>query len=58
MQLELEQSNEKIAQLTTELAAIKDEMSGNVDSELVAANSIQTKQLQGENARLREAVLK
>jgi len=56
--MELEQANEKIAQLSTELTAIKDELSGNIDPDLQAANSVQMKQLHGENARMREALLK
>jgi hypothetical protein len=56
--LELEQANERIAELTTELTAIKDEISGKVDPESGAVNSIQMKQMQAENARMREALVK
>ncbi len=58
IQLELEQANERIAELTTELTAIKDEISGKVDPESGAVNSIQMKQMQAENARMREALVK
>lgn len=60
LQLELEQANEKIAGLNTELIAIKEAAagggSGGASAEVM--NSVPVKQLQAENARLKEALIK
>ena len=58
MQLELEQANEKAEQLATELQALKDELSGKINLDSGEVTSFQVKQLQAENARLKEALVK
>jgi len=58
LQLELEQLNEKVSALTTELTSIKEETTGKISFDTGAVATIETKQLQAENARMREALLK
>jgi len=56
--MELEHSNEKVEQLSSELKALKDEMTGNITSESGEVTSFQVKQLQAENGRLKEGLVK
>jgi hypothetical protein len=56
--MELEHANEKVEQLSTELKALKDEMTGKVNLDSGEVTSFQVKQLQAENARLKEALVK
>lgn len=58
MQLELDQANEKNEQLSTELKTLKDELSGKINLETGEATSFQVKQLQAENARLKDGLIK
>lgn len=58
LQLEFEQANEKIAALTTELNALKEEAAGGGGGSSDVMNSVQVKQMQAENARLKEALIK
>lgn len=58
LQLELEQANEKVEQLSVELKTLKDELSGKVNLDTGEATSFQVKQLQAENARLKDALVK
>ena len=56
--MELDHANEKIEQLSTELKTLKDEMSGKINLDSGEASSFQVKQLQAENVRLKEALIK
>ncbi|CAG7835265.1 unnamed protein product [Allacma fusca] len=58
LQLELEQSQEKIAELQTELNAFKDEVSGKINPETGEVTTKLVKQLQDDNSRLKEALVK
>lgn len=60
MQLELDQANEKAEQYFIELKTMKDELSGkiNIESGEAGVTSFQVKQLQAENSRLKEALVK
>jgi len=56
--MELEHANEKAEQMATELKALKDEISGKVNLDSGEVSSFQVKQLQAENSRLKEALVK
>lgn len=58
MQLELDQANERAEQFSIELKTIKDELSGKINVESGESTSFQVKQLQAENSRLKEALVK
>ena len=58
LQLELEQAQERIAELETELNAYKDEASGKINPETGEVTVKVVKQLQDDNARLREALVR
>ncbi|XP_035714495.1 dynactin subunit 1 isoform X3 [Folsomia candida] len=60
LQLELDQANEKAEQYFIELKTMKDELSGkiNIESGEAGVTSFQVKQLQAENSRLKEALVK
>lgn len=58
LQMELDHTNEKVEELSSELKALKDELTGKVHSETGEATSFQVKQLQAESGRLKEALVK
>jgi len=62
LQVELEQARDKIEELTVDLELLKAQMSEDVTTESEAQNSSQTsfrlKQLEQQNARLHETILR
>ncbi|XP_063845049.1 dynactin subunit 1-like isoform X3 [Scylla paramamosain] len=58
LQLELDQAKERIEELTLDLEILKTEMSGAVTPTDGVANSLQVRQLEQQNSRLRETLVK
>ncbi|XP_071536927.1 dynactin subunit 1 isoform X2 [Panulirus ornatus] len=58
LQLELDQAREKVEELTLDLEILRTEMSGSTTPGESGASSLQVKQLEQQNSRLRETLVK